>query len=337
MIRRPPRSTLFPYTTLFRSELVPVAPEQSSGRRVQRQNVTVGVRDVHDPIDDDGGQLHASAFRVEDPLRHQPLDVRGVHLLQRAVAPTPVIAEIGEPIARVLVSVQQSLEGNSLTYRIARARTNENREPECDHQRLSWRSHRGPPLPVPRPAAAPFVAIATCAMGRLCVGDPTAPQDVCGRAGRRWAAACIWPKAVAGLVDRRSLTFGVLEHHAPLGLSLRGDSFRRRSVPVKVLNFFRRARPVSFRSTMATAGASIGLLLGGYLVDLRGIPFQWRVIRTRSGAEIIREVSHARSARVVPRVLRRHVSRDPQGARGHEAYAAGGRLPHEGSRHAAWT
>src|SRR2546429_6170422 len=69
MIRRPPRSTLFPYTTLFRSELVPVAPEQSSGRRVQRQNVTVGVRDVHDPIDDDGGQLHASAFRVEDPLR----------------------------------------------------------------------------------------------------------------------------------------------------------------------------------------------------------------------------------------------------------------------------
>src|SRR5205823_13524992 len=127
----------------------------------------------------------------------------------------------------------------------------------------------------------------------------------------RGAAHRAWPKGLARVVDRRIVTFGVLEHHAPLGFSLRGDSFRRPPEPVKVLNFFRRARPVSFRSTMATAGASIGLLLGGYLVDLR--------------------------ARVVPRVLRRHVSRDPQGARGHEAYAAGGRLPHEGSRHAAWT
>src|SRR2546430_7743302 len=27
MIRRPPRSTLFPYTTLFRSENIPVAPD----------------------------------------------------------------------------------------------------------------------------------------------------------------------------------------------------------------------------------------------------------------------------------------------------------------------
>lgn len=41
-----------------------------------------------------------------------------------------------------------------------------------------------------------------------------------------------------------------------------------------------RATMLSFRSAMATAGASIGLLLGGYLVDLRGIPFQWRVAGT---------------------------------------------------------
>src|SRR3712207_8976165 len=36
MIRRPPRSTLFPYTTLFRSELegVPLAVRQRGARRV---------------------------------------------------------------------------------------------------------------------------------------------------------------------------------------------------------------------------------------------------------------------------------------------------------------
>src|SRR2546430_14103415 len=32
MIRRPPRSTLFPYTTLFRSELVPGQGEGEQGR-----------------------------------------------------------------------------------------------------------------------------------------------------------------------------------------------------------------------------------------------------------------------------------------------------------------
>src|SRR5258706_8447630 len=30
MIRRPPRSTLFPYTTLFRSHLIPMAKEQTA-------------------------------------------------------------------------------------------------------------------------------------------------------------------------------------------------------------------------------------------------------------------------------------------------------------------
>src|SRR5260370_28713673 len=34
MIRRPPRSTLFPYTTLFRSKNLPGAPVELSGARV---------------------------------------------------------------------------------------------------------------------------------------------------------------------------------------------------------------------------------------------------------------------------------------------------------------
>src|SRR2546426_6750045 len=36
MIRRPPRSTLFPYTTLFRSSLRPAAPEPVAGTTVAR-------------------------------------------------------------------------------------------------------------------------------------------------------------------------------------------------------------------------------------------------------------------------------------------------------------
>src|SRR3712207_7104282 len=38
MIRRPPRSTLFPYTTLFRSDARRIAPEQA-GRHVLEQHV----------------------------------------------------------------------------------------------------------------------------------------------------------------------------------------------------------------------------------------------------------------------------------------------------------
>src|SRR5204862_270944 len=34
---------------------------------------------------------------------------------------------------------------------------------------------------------------------------------------------------------------------------------------------------LSFRSTLATAGASMGLLVGGYVVDVRSIPFQWQM------------------------------------------------------------
>src|SRR3712207_8854924 len=37
MIRRPPRSTLFPYTTLFRSAAVPAAHRPAEGLAVRRQ------------------------------------------------------------------------------------------------------------------------------------------------------------------------------------------------------------------------------------------------------------------------------------------------------------
>src|SRR2546429_7587471 len=49
MIRRPPRSTLFPYTTLFRSLPIPVRSELPEGREV-----VVGVRPEHFAVADDG-------------------------------------------------------------------------------------------------------------------------------------------------------------------------------------------------------------------------------------------------------------------------------------------
>src|SRR3712207_7607742 len=53
MIRRPPRSTLFPYTTLFRSQVPPEHPEPPRADRVRGAHVVVLLqRDdltAHDP------------------------------------------------------------------------------------------------------------------------------------------------------------------------------------------------------------------------------------------------------------------------------------------------
>src|SRR3712207_7141814 len=46
MIRRPPRSTLFPYTTLFRSELVGAHPRDEVDERLRPLDDRVGVGGV---------------------------------------------------------------------------------------------------------------------------------------------------------------------------------------------------------------------------------------------------------------------------------------------------
>src|SRR5256885_9960854 len=49
MIRRPPRSTLFPYTTLFRSHLVQIASGQAHvGARCSQSRRDGGVQRVHE-------------------------------------------------------------------------------------------------------------------------------------------------------------------------------------------------------------------------------------------------------------------------------------------------
>src|SRR3712207_8893001 len=45
MIRRPPRSTLFPYTTLFRARTRLADPRRQARRRVDRHQAAAGVAD----------------------------------------------------------------------------------------------------------------------------------------------------------------------------------------------------------------------------------------------------------------------------------------------------
>src|SRR5260370_39092121 len=76
MIRRPPRSTLFPYTTLFRSgEIRDRAPDP--GRRAPRH-----ARERHDPAHALGDRVVARALRMRPGLaeaRHRDGDDRRVH------------------------------------------------------------------------------------------------------------------------------------------------------------------------------------------------------------------------------------------------------------------
>src|SRR3712207_7009238 len=72
MIRRPPRSTLFPYTTLFRSELLTVADGQADGERVGAQAVAdhghaaleVGAGAVHLVDEADAGHADRKSTRL---------------------------------------------------------------------------------------------------------------------------------------------------------------------------------------------------------------------------------------------------------------------------------
>src|SRR3712207_9263870 len=84
MIRRPPRSTLFPYTTLFRAVPVPVAegPVLVVGGAVVVGAAVVGVnrRGQHRRRHDDGHDQHQDALAhlvnllclTESPLLHLP-------------------------------------------------------------------------------------------------------------------------------------------------------------------------------------------------------------------------------------------------------------------------
>src|SRR5256885_14645785 len=78
MIRRPPRSTLFPYTTLFRSQARTPRGSPGVGQRLLVDEILAGVAPqddlvVVDRLDVIGeqGDLPAAAPRVHDVVRHR--------------------------------------------------------------------------------------------------------------------------------------------------------------------------------------------------------------------------------------------------------------------------
>src|SRR6266404_9695434 len=105
MIRRPPRSTLFPYTTLFRSDLDFDASVAVLQRLVHaaRQGLGAAIlgnaerhaagkarpRDDAEPLGDELGQPRAAAMRLEVPRRRldpRPGERIAAHILpQRGV------------------------------------------------------------------------------------------------------------------------------------------------------------------------------------------------------------------------------------------------------------
>src|SRR5438876_8499176 len=74
MIRQPPRSTLFPYTTLFRSQQVLDAVAAESGSKLQRREDSFGytwiiVRDAD--LEDQVTTIHAVAQGLEEQGRSE--------------------------------------------------------------------------------------------------------------------------------------------------------------------------------------------------------------------------------------------------------------------------
>src|SRR3712207_6877330 len=71
MIRRPPRSTLFPYTTLFRSDLV----ERRERGRVDRGAARVEEQLVGEQADLEAAERHGGRHLLAEPgLLHEAVD-----------------------------------------------------------------------------------------------------------------------------------------------------------------------------------------------------------------------------------------------------------------------
>src|SRR3989454_7507120 len=75
MIRRPPRSTLFPYTTLFRSEFVPDGPTSvidlmSDQRKVEEKGGTMRLG-AYPCVLEKGSRAHEAYGRTEVLERHR--------------------------------------------------------------------------------------------------------------------------------------------------------------------------------------------------------------------------------------------------------------------------
>src|SRR2546425_10151070 len=77
MIRRPPRSTLFPYTTLFRSQVGDVRPAEERQQAVLAQGVDLDVAHAHQVL------VPLAVERVADHVGHGHVVAAGEPLERR--------------------------------------------------------------------------------------------------------------------------------------------------------------------------------------------------------------------------------------------------------------
>src|SRR2546430_16668475 len=103
MIRRPPRSTLFPYTTLFRSrgqrppDGSPLPSKQRNGRRTNGAGLSVPRSTFHVPR------------LTESPPRHLPREAEPIEP-QRVVLPHAGGKDVGLPRARRQLETVEQVE-----------------------------------------------------------------------------------------------------------------------------------------------------------------------------------------------------------------------------------
>src|SRR5438093_8684063 len=93
MIRRPPRSTLFPYTTLFRSKLFGGGQKAASGGIqgdvLATDNNTVGMGDAHhlDRKSGSAGMPRPISYAVFCLKKKKSSQSASIHVLRRRVEP----------------------------------------------------------------------------------------------------------------------------------------------------------------------------------------------------------------------------------------------------------
>src|SRR3712207_8919018 len=76
MIRRPPRSTLFPYTTLFRS----ARREAKGDTQMSKEHNTAIVRRVYDEVLNQNNLALIDELFAADMIVHDPLDRKSTRL-----------------------------------------------------------------------------------------------------------------------------------------------------------------------------------------------------------------------------------------------------------------
>src|SRR5690554_2807836 len=82
MIRRPPRSTLFPYTTLFRSKLIPVFKNVNSLRNSFKRHGGVSSDELYNSLLQN---LESALYEIKDILVDGFSDVKLIHVVPNSL------------------------------------------------------------------------------------------------------------------------------------------------------------------------------------------------------------------------------------------------------------